>query len=524
MGSPEDLLSERLQLHAAEVLQSMASGVMLVDAEGRVEYANPAAAGMAGLQPEDIVGQLVADPAWQLTDAAGTVLAYEDLPVPTALRERRAVRGVELGVPTLAGVMRWMRVSAQPLFEPDGTLRGAVVTTEDVTEQHNLADRLLQSQKIEGIGQLAGGMAHDFNNLLTVIIGNAELAARRPEDAADEIAEILDAANRGASLTRQILTFARQQVVQARAVHLDHLIEEVESLLQRAVGEGIVLRRASDDDLWPVRVDTGQMEQVLVNMVINARDAMPRGGSLLIETRNTLVGVRQAQRRAGVEAGEFVLLSITDTGTGMRPEMLTRIFDPFFTTKPLGSGTGLGLSICHGVVKQARGFIDVETEVGRGTTFKIYLPRTSDEPMRAEARTSTLITGGKGTILLVEDQDAVRSLVERALTGYGYRVLSASSGRHALELQERASRIDLVLTDMVMPEMSGVELANILRQRLPGLPVLYMTGYVDAGSAALLAPDEEENLLLKPFTPMQLLERVQQILSHAARAGTASAS
>jgi nitrogen-specific signal transduction histidine kinase/CheY-like chemotaxis protein len=416
-----------------------------------------------------------------------------------------------------------MRVSAQPLFEPDGKLRGAVVTTEDVTEHHNLAERLLQAQKIEGIGQLAGGMAHDFNNLLTVIIGNAELAARRPAGAAREVAEILDAANRGASLTRQILTFARKQVVQARPVRLDGLVEEVEGLLQRALGEGVVLRRASDSGLWPVRIDPGQMEQVLVNMAFNARDAMPRGGSLAIEMRNVAVGEHEAQRRAGVEAGDFVLLSIADTGTGMAPELAARIFDPFFTTKPIGSGTGLGLSICHGVVKQARGFIDVETELGRGTTFKMYLPRSADEPTQSVPPPPMPLTGGKGVILLSEDQDAVRSLVERALTGYGYQVVSASSGRHALELQKQTPHVDLLLTDMVMPEMGGVELANALRQRLPGLPVLYMTGYVDESSAALLAPEEEENVLVKPFTPMQLLQRIQQLLSQAAGAGGAGA-
>jgi two-component system cell cycle sensor histidine kinase/response regulator CckA len=500
-----------------EVLQSMPTGVVVVDAAGRIEYANAAAAGVSGLKPEDVVGQLVADPAWQLTDEAGKVLPYDALPVPTALRERREIRGVELGVPTPTGAVRWMRVWVFPLLETDGSLRGAVVTTEDTTERRALAEQLLQAQKIEGIGQLAGGIAHDFNNLLTIILGNAEIllasgAAGSPLES--HVGEIREAANRGAALTRQLLTFARKQVVQPRAVSLDRLTGALETLLKRTLGEGIVLRRSSDADLWPVKVDPGQMEQVLVNMAINARDAMPRGGSLVIETRNRTIDANESRDRLGIPPGDYVTLSIGDTGTGMSREVLAHIFDPFFTTKGVGSGSGLGLSICHGVIKQARGFIEVDTEPGRGTTFRVHLPRTADAITVPTAALATPAARGMGTILLVEDEEGVRSFVAGALKGLGFEVLTASSGKQALDVYERMTNpLDLLLTDVIMPEMGGLELARTLHARAASLPVLYMTGHFDVPDAAVGELSVEENLLLKPFTPMQLVGRVQRVLS-----------
>jgi two-component system cell cycle sensor histidine kinase/response regulator CckA len=498
-----------------DVLQSMTAGVVLVDADGRIEYANAAAAALSGLKPVDVIGQLVADPAWQLTDENGKVLPYDELPVPTALRERREIRGVELGVPTLKGIAAWIRVSAVPLLEADGTLRGAVVTTEDITERHALAEQLLQAQKIEAIGQLAGGIAHDFNNLLTVILGNADLAlgaVAKDSAAAEDILAICEAAERGATLTRQLLTFARKQVVQPRAVYLDRLAADVESLLRRALGEDIVLQRSSDADVWPVKADPGQLEQVLVNMVINARDAMPRGGSLVIETRNRTIDANEAQAHPGIEPGDFVTLCIRDTGSGMSRDTIARIFEPFFTTKPVGSGSGLGLSICHGVIKQAQGFISVESELGEGTTFRIHLPRT-DAITDPEAAVATPLAKGMGAILLVEDEDAVRTYVARALTGYGYEVHSAGTARQALALCERLKGpLDLLLTDVVMPDMSGLELARTLHARAPTLPVLYMTGYFDARNVEMRDLNVEKDLLLKPFTPMQLAQRIQRIL------------
>ncbi len=520
-------VTDRFRLEAAErraaermteVLRLMPTGVVFVDPEGRIELANEAAAGISGLKPADVIGQLVADPAWRLTDETGKVMPYHALPVPTALRERRAVRGVELGVPTLSGAVRWIRVGAFPLLEPDGTLRGAVVTMEDTTERRALAEQLLQAQKLEGIGLLAGGIAHDFNNLLTIILGNAELvlpSLAPGSRAARGISEIREAAERGATLTRQLLTFARKQVVQPRALKLDQLTADLEKLLARALGEEIVLQRSSDADLWPVKIDRGQMEQVLLNMAVNARDAMPRGGTLVLDTRNRAVDAREAALDPDVEPGDFVTLSIRDTGVGMSCDLVARIFDPFFTTKPAGSGSGFGLSICHGVVKQARGFITVESEPGRGTTFGINLPRTTDSSEESPTIPETPLRKEAGTILLVEDEDGVRSFVARALSGYGFDVISASTARLALALYEKRGHVDLLLTDVVMPDMGGIELARALHAHAPALPVLYMTGYIDAHKLDAPELNVEESLLLKPFTPMQLVHRVQQLIARS---------
>jgi len=514
-----ELANSESTARMSEALESMVAGVVVVDADGRIVFANPAAAAMSGLTPKDVVGQLVADPAWQLTDETGAVLPFESLPVPTALRERRAVCGVELGLPTLAGTTSWMRVSAEPLIEADGELRGAVVTTEDVTERHMLAEQLLQAQKLEGIGLLAGGIAHDFNNLLTVILGNAEVALARtpagPESAG--ITEILEAANRGAALTRHMLTFARKQIVQTRALDLERLAASFEDLLQRALGETITLTFTSDPGLWPVKADPSQMEQLLLNMAINARDAMPNGGTVAIETRNAEIDAQKALAYPDVKPGDFVRLSVTDNGTGVSPEIVSRIFEPFFTTKPVGSGTGIGLSTCHGVVKQARGFITVDTELGRGTSFHAYLPRCAAKLIPEAEAVAPQSAAGKQTILLAEDQEPVRLLVARILEGYGYEVIIARDGQDALSAYAKLGAApDLLLTDVVMPRMGGQQLARTLREREPELPVLYMTGFHDAGAKGGAA---QEELLLKPFTPMQLLARVQDVLSRSASAG-----
>ena len=519
-------VSDRYRLEAAkqastdrmnEMLRAMAAGVLMVNAEGRIEYANTTAAALSGLTPEDVTGQLAADPAWKLTDEHGVVMRYDDLPVPTVLRERREVRDVYLGVPVPDGSMRWLRVSASPLFHGDGVLRGAVVTMEDITERRALAEQLLQAQKIEGVGQLAGGIAHDFNNLLTTIIGNADLAldtAERGSPMADDLAEIRDAALRGAALTRQLLTFARKQVVQPRALYVDRLAAGTEKLLHRVLGEQIALQRHSDADLWAVRVDPGQLEQVIVNMAINARDAMPGGGSLTLATRNVHIDEREARANPGVEPGEFVTLRVSDTGTGIARELLPRLFEPFFTTKPIGSGSGLGLSICHGVVKQARGFITVESLVGHGTTFVVHLPRTMDEVVETITALPTTVAAGGGTVLVVEDEDSVRALVSRTLGAYGFEVLSAGSGAEAIATLDRlAGPLDLLITDVVMPGMRGSEIARALRARLPTLPVLFMTGYPEFRNDDEHALDTEVNVLLKPFTPAQLVRRVQKLLA-----------
>lgn len=509
-----------------DVLQLMRVGVMLVDIEGRIEYANPAA--LAGRSPADVIGQLAADPAWQLTDENGKTLPYEALPVPTVLREHRPVHDVQLGVPnsdnSREGAMRWLNVNATPRFGSQGQLRGAVLTVEDVTERRAMAEQLSQSQKIEGIGLLAGGVAHDFNNLLTAIIGNTDLALRdvqEQSELADIVREIRDAAIRGATLTRQLLTFARKQVVQPRAVQLDQLAIGIDRLLQRLLGEDIALRHAHDGQLWPVLIDPGQMEQVMMNMAINARDAMTHGGEFSITTRNVTLDASDVSTHAGVSPGDFVMLELRDTGVGMTEEVRAHLFQPFYTTKPVGSGSGLGLSICHGIVKQGRGFIVVDSAPGRGTAFRVFLPRSDthvNDVRHANDALPATESSGVGTVMLVEDDDAVRRLATRMLRASGYIVHAVSGGEEAVVLSERLSPPpDVLVTDIVMPGMRGPDVARTMRLRYPDLPVLFITGYTDPSVVSDLSLDTTTGLLLKPFTGEQLRLRVHELVADRVR-------
>ena len=329
------------------------------------------------------------------------------------------------------------------------------------------------------------------------------------------MAEIRDAASRGASLTRQLLTFARKQVSQPRALFLDHLAAGIERMLRRVLGEDVVLFRSSAAGLWPVKVDPGQMEQVLVNMAINARDAMPGGGALSIDTRNRVVDEREAAGLPGLAPGDFVVLSLSDSGSGMSADVVERIFEPFFTTKPMGSGTGLGLAICYGVIKEAGGFIAVESVVGEGTTFRVLLPRVDEEVSGPRAAPPTPVQKGAGSILLVEDEEAVRFLIARALRSYGYDVIAAGSGAEALAaVQSSDNHIDLLVCDVVMPGMNGRDVAAEVRALLPELPVLFITGYTELRDSDAETLDPGKNLLMKPFTPAQLVRRVQRVLAH----------
>ncbi len=497
-----------------DILRHTAVGVLMVDPGGRIEYANAAALGER--QASEVLGQLAADPAWQIMNEQGELVPYDALPVPTALRERVEVRGVMLGFPQPGRETRWAQVTVVPVANPDGSLRGAVVTLDDMTERRALATQLGQAQKMEAVGQLAGGLAHDFNNLLTAILGNAELAmmaAQPGSSVVDDLAQIRDAAQRGAALTGRVLTFARKQARQQQVIALGGVLAGTQKLLVRALGEQIVLRCESASDLWPVRVDPGEIEQVIVNLAINARDAMPNGGELVIGARNCVVDGAQAAQH-GVEPGEYVALSVRDTGVGIPPDLLGRIFEPFFTTKPVGSGTGLGLAICYGVARQSRGFITVDSTPGRGTTFTFHVPRAAEAAPSAGAVTDQGAPLGKGagTILVAEDEESVRALVGRMLTRDGYEVLSAAGGVEALSLQaSRPNEIVLLITDVVMPVMRGTEVARAMRESQPNLPVLFLTGY--AGLPPHHAPEfGEDQVLKKPFTTAELLGAVRRAI------------
>ncbi|HKC66514.1 MAG TPA: PAS domain S-box protein, partial [Pyrinomonadaceae bacterium] len=359
-----------------------------------------------------------------------------------------------------------------------------LVLASDVTERRLLEEQLRQSQKMEAIGQLAGGVAHDFNNLLTAITGYSDLAMRklqREDPLQRNLEEIKRAGDRAASLTRQLLAFSRKQILQSTVLVINSVVSELEKMLRRLIGEDVDLKTVLEPQLGSIKADPGQIEQIIMNLVVNARDAMPQGGKLTIETENVYLDETYARRHRGVTPGHYVMLAVSDTGTGMDAATQARIFEPFFTTKEQGKGTGLGLSTVYGIVKQSGGNIWVYSEVGQGTTFKVYLPRVDEEAQeyKRTIETEELLQGTE-TILLAEDEEIVRQLAREILETYGYRVLEAANGGAALLICEREKEpIDLLITDVVMPEMSGRQLAARLSRLRPEMKVLYMSGYTD---------------------------------------------
>ncbi len=388
----------------------------------------------------------------------------------------------------------------------------------DITERRTLEAQLLQSQKMEAVGRLAGGVAHDFNNLLTVILGHADMLRSTVDDAVAvaDVEDIRSAAQRAADLTRQLLTFARKQRISPRIVELGGLVQRTQRMLARLLGEGIAIEARIAADLPQVIVDAGQIEQVLVNLAVNARDAMPHGGRLTIEASGVELDEAYARDHAHLKAGRFALLAISDTGLGIPDDVLPRIFEPFYTTKEVGQGTGLGLAICYGIVREAGGHIAVYSEVGTGTTVRIYLPArpTDEEDVAEEAPAPVTVTGGTEPILVVEDEPRVRALVERALGALGYSVSTAGSLAEALSVLERSPTPPKVLvTDVVLPGANGPEVARTLRARIPDLAVLYISGYTDRSSPSTAVLDAP--LLSKPFTANELGAAVRRLLDGA---------
>jgi PAS domain S-box-containing protein len=395
---------------------------------------------------------------------------------------------------------------------------GRLVLTRDVTRQRRLEEELRQAQRIEAVGRLAGGVAHDFNNLLTAILGYTQLVLREmgPDDAnRADVEEIKRAGDRAAALTQQLLAFSRRQVLQPRVIDVNALVADMEKMLRRLIGEDIDLVADLGHEVGRVRADAGQLEQVILNLALNARDAMPRGGRLTIETADVELA-EHAVAGVPIAPGRYVQLRVSDTGVGMDAATRARVFEPFFTTKATGRGTGLGLATVYGIVKQSDGYIVADSEPDRGTTFAVYLPRIGDLPAPAPQRPLPEARGTE-TVLLVEDEDAVRSLARRTLETMGYRVLEASGGPEALALTRRhAGPIDLLLTDVVMPEMSGSALAEQLVAARPGLPVLFMTGYTDDAVLRHGVSEAGVALLQKPFEPQGLALKVRAVLDGAA--------
>ena len=394
-------------------------------------------------------------------------------------------------------------------------------TVRDITKRKKLEIQLHQSQKMEAIGTLTGGIAHDFNNLLTVIIGNTQLALMnviKDESLRKKIEETKKAGEKAASLTRQLLAFSRKQIIKPEVVDLNHVINETEKMLKRTIGEDIEFQAVLEPELWKVYVDPGQISQVIINMVVNARDAMQQGEKLIVETANADLDENYFREHGIKERGHYVMLAVSDTGSGMDKETMEHIFEPFFTTKEVGKGTGLGLSTVYGIVKQNNGFIWVYSEPGEGTTFKVYLPKMK-ENVEAEKKKETSVNApvGSETVLIVEDDYGLLKLAQKVLQSCGYRILSAENGEEALKVgKEHEGQIDLMITDVVMPKMGGKKAVDRLQPLYPQMKVIYMSGYTDNAIVrhGVLAPGL--NFLEKPFTPEGLARKVREALDGAA--------
>jgi two-component system cell cycle sensor histidine kinase/response regulator CckA len=393
----------------------------------------------------------------------------------------------------------------------------AIIYALETTEQRALEAQFAQAQKMQAVGQLAGGVAHDFNNVLQAIIGYSDLllANHRPTDPSfQDIMQIKQNANRAASLVRQLLAFSRRQTLRPQVMQLGESLSDLSLLLKRLLGEHVNLDLRHGRDLWLVKADVNQFEQVIVNLAVNARDAMPDGGTVTIRTANVTPEESEKFGHKSMVPADYVLIEVADTGTGIPPDVMDKIFEPFFTTKEIGKGTGLGLSTVYGIVKQTGGYIFCDSEVGRGTTFSIFLPRhipaPEESPKAVVGKTATPDLTGRGTILLVEDEEAVRAFAARALATRGYTVLEASSGREALAvLEERETPFDLVVSDVVMPEMDGPTLLGEIRRRQPGVKMIFVSGYAEDAFKKHLPEGEEFTFLPKPFSLKQLIEAVK---------------
>ena len=384
-------------------------------------------------------------------------------------------------------------------------------------QRQRAEEQFRQSQKMEAIGSLAGGVAHDFNNLLSVILGYSDMLLTTQDQGTESILQdiqvIKTAAERAADLTRQLLAFGRKQIMKPRVTDLNDTISQIDRIIRRIIGEDIDLRVIPADGLWPVRVDPGQIEQVIINLIVNARDAMPTGGTLVVETANVELDDRYAAEHVGVAPGPYVMLGVSDSGCGMDKQTQARIFDPFFTTKETGKGTGLGLSTVFGIVKQSQGNIWLYSEPNKGTTFKVYIPRTSEAPEAAPLVAVAPPVGRGETVLIVEDEPEVRALLRRALVQNGYSVIEANDPTDAVKhCQEASGEIDLMITDVVMPGMSGPQLVEEIGTAQPQLKVLYISGYTSSTIVHHGVLDAGVAFLQKPIIPDALLTRVRGLL------------
>lgn len=510
--------SEELIRFRDRAMQAVTQGIIITDPlmpDNPIIYASPSVQRLTGYSPAEIVGRNLHFLQGAETDPEAVAKIRD------AVSARRPCT-VELLNYCKDGTPFWNELSISPVMDSDGRLIQFVGVLTDVTERHELEEQYRHSQKLEAIGQLAGGVAHDFNNLLTIITGYSELLLNSLTDddpSRDALIEISKAGERSATLTRQLLTFSRRQVTTPTVVDLNEVVRDADKMLRRMIGEDITLETHLAPGLALVKADVGQLHQVLLNLALNSRDAMPQGGLLNIRTGVVEIASGCNAEHPGVPPGSYITLVVTDNGEGMDDETLRRLFEPYFTTKEPGKGTGLGLSVVHGAVKQSEGFISVSSQLRGGASFHIYLPRVEQpawfgRPLGA----SQSAPGGAETVLLVEDEEALRSLSGNVLRICGYKVIEACNGEDALEIVQQQP-VDLLLTDVVMPGMGGRVLAERLLEKWPNLKVLYMSGYTDDAIVRHGVARNEVAFLQKPYLPNALGHKVREVLDSSGRQG-----
>ena len=524
------------------MINALGEGIIFQQPDGKIIASNRRAEEILGLTAAQIEGRDSLDPRWRAVHEDGTPFPGEEHPTMVTLRTGKPCRSVVMGVHRPDRSLRWISINSEPLFGDGGKVSAVVCSFADITERRVAEERLFQAQKMDALGQLTGGIAHDFNNLLAIILGNLDLAehhlsslraapdaTRMRELACDEkleryLKQALYAAGRSAELIQHLLSFGRRQTLKPEVTDLSRLLIETEAMLRRALGETITVRTILPPDLGKTRIDQAQLETALLNLAINARDSMPAGGSLTIEASNVEIEGSDAMREGGeVRAGSYIMLAVSDTGTGMPPNVLAHAFEPFFTTKEFGKGTGLGLAMVYGFVNQSGGFARIHSEEGKGTTVQLYLPRVSGEANAPAPAQGPVSLERKLRMLVVEDELALRSLVTTMLEEMGCVVLTAENGPRALELLRTGGTFDLLVTDLVLPGgLTGVDIAREAQALCPDLRILFMSGYPEGAvrSNSMLRPGD--NLLKKPFRKGELVEFVLRALG--SRGGGARAA
>ncbi len=507
-GGGDDPAAQRAFLR--QVIDLNPSFIFAKDRAGRFTLVNQAVADNYGTTVEDLVGKTDAD--FNASPEQVEHFRRDDLEVMDTRCEKVITEEV---ITDAAGRQRYLHTIKRPIVGPDGLANQVLGVALDITTRKRLEEQLAQAQKMEAVGRLAGGVAHDFNNLLTVILGSVELLLDGLEPGhpvQPNAEEIRKAAERAALLTRQLLAFSRKQVLLPVVLDLNRVVQDSTRMLRHLIGEDVELLTLPDAHGASVKADPTQLTQVILNLAINARDAMPHGGTLTIRTAITAFDGAYASSHPGVAPGEYVTIAVSDTGHGIAPEVLPHIFEPFFTTKPPGLGTGLGLATSYGIVEQSGGHITLDSEPGSGTTFFVHLPREGDGGGESSGGAAGS-RGGLETILLVEDEEMVRLVASSRLRANGYRVLEATNGPEALALAaDHAGPIHLLFTDVVMPQMGGVELASRLAQTRPGIRVLYTSGYTQDPVVLHGAGGNEDAFLPKPYVGDSLARRVREVL------------